>query len=113
MEEREKKELNIVIFNMPEHLSAMGMTYNTAEEYDVKEISHHLGQESLNITNIFRLGKRVQDKSRVLKVILDSKIERKFLLENARHIEAKVPETFKRVIIKKDMTLVQRDERRM
>ena len=48
----------------------------------------------------------------MLKVILDSKTERRFLLENARHIEAKVPEKFKRIIISKDMTLVQRDERR-
>ena len=112
MEERKRRESNIVIFNMPEHNFAIGTTNKTADEYDVKQISHHLGQESLNITNLFRLGKKVQGKTRVLKVILDSKTERRFLLENARHIEAKVPEKFKRVIISKDMTLVQRDERR-
>ena len=91
MKERKRRELNIVIFNMPEHNFPIGTTNKTADEYDVKQISHHLGQESLNITNLFRLGKKVQGKTRVLKVILDSKKERRFLLENARHIEAKVP----------------------
>ena len=50
MEERKRKESNIVIFNMPEHNFAIGTTNKTAYEYDVKQISHHLGQESLNIT---------------------------------------------------------------
>ena len=49
----------------------------------------------------------------MLKVIFGSKTGRRFLLENARHIEAKVPKKFKRVIISTDMTLVLRDERQM
>ena len=109
MEERKRRESNIVIFNKPEHNFPKGTTNKSADKYDVKQISHHLGQEFFNITNLFRLGKKVQGKTRVLKVILDSKIERRFLLENARHIQAKVPEIFKRVII----TLVQRNEQRM
>ena len=53
-----------------------------------------------------------EDKTRPLKVVLDSKSERKFLLENARYIEEKVPEKFKRVIISRDMTTAQRAEQK-
>ena len=112
MEERKRREMNIVVFNLPEHNFIMGLTNKSADENDVKEISRLLGQESLNIMTIFRLGKKVQGKTRPLKISLDSKTERRFLLENAKHIEAKVPEKFKRVTISRDMTITQRGERK-
>ena len=43
---------------------------------------------------------------------MDSKAQRKFLLDNAKFIGSKVPEVFQRVIITKDLTLEQRKGRR-
>ena len=80
----------------------MGLTNKSADENDVKEISRLLGQKSLNIMTLFRLGKNVQGKTRPLKIVLDFKTERRFLLENAKHIEAKVPEKFKREMPKQN-----------
>lgn len=97
---------------MPEYNSPVGLTNKHADERDVKEISRYLGQESLNVVTLFRLGKKLDDKIRPLKVVLDSKSERKFLLENAKFIEEKVPENFKRVTISRDMTNAQRAERK-
>ena len=75
--------MNIVVFNLPEHNFIMGLTNKSADENDVKEISRLLGNESLNIMSLFSLGKKVQGKTRPLKIVLDSKTERRFLLENA------------------------------
>lgn len=112
LEERKRRETNIVLFNLPEHNSSVGLTNKHADETDVKEISRCLGQESLNVVTLFRLGKKLDGKIRPLKVVLDSKSERKFLLENAKFIEEKVQENFKRVIISRDMTNAQRAERK-
>ena len=112
MEERKRREMNIVVFNLPEHNFIMGLTNKSADENGVKEISRLLGQESLNTMTLFILGKKGQGKTRPLKVVLDSKTERRFLLENGKHIEAKVPEKFKQVIISRDITITQRGERK-
>ena len=73
LEERKRRETNIVLFNLPEHNSPVGLTNKHADERDVKEISRYLGQESLNVITLFRLGKKFDDKIRPLKVVLDSK----------------------------------------
>ena len=67
------------------------MPNKSADENDINEIRQRVGQETLNILTLFRLDKKVDSKIRLLKIVLDSKLERKFLLENARYIEAKVP----------------------
>ena len=112
LEERKRRETNIVLFHLPEHNSPVELTNKLADDRYIKEISRYLGQESLNAVTLFRLGKKLDDKIRPLKVVLDSKSERKFLLENAKFIEEKVPEKFKRVIISTDMTNAQRAERK-
>ena len=69
----------------------MGLPNKSADENDIKEIRQRVGQKTLNILTLFRVDKKVDSKIRLLKIVLDSKFERKFLLENARNIEAKVP----------------------
>ena len=76
------------------------------------EISSALGLDNLNISTSYRLGKKEDGKTRPLKVILDSKAQRKFLLENAKNIATKVRPRYQRVIITKDLTVEQRKERR-
>ena len=63
----------------------------------------------MNITTSYRLGKKIEGKNRPLKVVLDSKAQRKYLLENAKHIATKARSRFKQVIIS---TVEQRKERR-
>ena len=47
-----------------------------------------------------------------MKIILDSKTQRKFLLDNARFIASKTTQRYQRAIISKDLTAEQRKERR-
>ena len=58
LEDRKRRETKIVLFNLPEHNFAVGLTNKHADEADVKEISRHLGQESHGIVILFRLGKK-------------------------------------------------------
>ena len=112
IEDRKRREMNIVAFNLPEHNFPQGALNKNADERDMKEICMCLGLESVNILTLFRLGKKADGKIRPLKIVLDSKSDRKFLLTNAKYIEEKVPEKFRRVIIGKDMTPTQRTERK-
>lgn len=49
---------------------------------------------------------------RALKVVLENKSQRKFLLDNAKFIPVKAPQVFEKVFIVKDMTQEQRKERK-
>ena len=60
----------------------------------------------------FRLGKKQANKIRPLKIILAEKAQRRFMLENAKFIPTKLPPEWKKVIISKDLTPVQREERK-
>ena len=112
LEDRKRRELNLTIFNLKEHNNDSGLDNEKEDEIDIKAISTSLGLENLNIVTSARLGKREEAKTRPLRVILDSKAQRKFLLDNAKFIGSKAPEVFQRAIITKDLTLEQRKERK-
>ena len=61
----------------------------------------------------FRLGKKAPDKTRPLKIALESRAQRKTILENAKYISQKVPLYLNRVIISKDLTPDQSSERKL
>ena len=112
LEDRKRRELNVTVFNLREHDYELGRDNKNADEQDMIEISASIGLENLNIMTSYRLGKKEDGKTRPLKLILDSKAQRKFLLENAKHTAAKARPRFQRVIITKDLTVEQRKERR-
>ena len=89
LEDRKRREMNITIFNLIEHDSDSGSENKRAYELDVRTISANLGLENLCITMSYRLGRKEDGKTRPLLVILDSKAERKCLIENAKHIPKK------------------------
>ena len=112
LDDRKRRESNITIFNLPEHSHDNGADNKRADEEDILEIFSDLGLQNPSILNLFCLGKKVPTKYRPLKVILDSKTDRKFLLENAKYIIDKTAAKFHRIIIAKDLTPEQRRERR-
>ena len=112
LEDRKRRELNLTVFNLTEHNHELGTDNKTADQQDIFRISSDLGLGELNIVTSYRLGKKTEGKTRPLKVVLDSKAQRKFILENAKFIATKARPKFKRVIITKDLTEEQRKERR-
>ena len=88
------------------------MDKKRADEENLMKISDSLGLENIDIVNLFRLGKPLPDKCRPLKVILSNKAHRKFLLDNGRFIPTKAMAEFRRVVITKDWTPQQREDKR-
>ena len=112
IDDRRRREMNIVIFNLQEGASASGTENKEYDENNIKIIAADLGLENLEIETSYRLGKKSREKPRVLKIILSSKRDRKFLLDNAKHIKTKAQIQFRNVIIFKDLTLEQRKDRK-
>ena len=110
-QDRKRRELNITVFNLPEHNNRSGQD-NKEDELDFSSICTDLGLSNVNITVSFRLGRKLEDKSRPLKIVLAEKAQRKIILDNAKFIPTKVRSIFKNVIISKDLTPQQREGRR-
>ena len=97
IEDRKRRETNLVFFNVPEHRNPRG------EENKL---------ENLQITHCFRLGKKSSTTNRPLKLVLEMKSQKKFLLDNAKLVPEKAPVSLRQVIIVRDRTIKQREERR-
>lgn len=102
LDERRKRDFNVLFFNMPEYRYRSSEENKKADEDDLMILSSHLGLENLQIVAWFRLGKLTANRCRPIKVVLQSKAHRKYLLYNAKHIQVKAPDSMKRVIIVKD-----------
>ena len=83
-EDIRKRELNIIMFNVPEKMDTNSNVRQRKDLEDINSISTSLGlTDELEVTAQFRLGKTKMNAIRLLKVILKNKSQRKFLLENA------------------------------
>ena len=112
LEDRKRRETNITIFNLTDHNFATGSENKLADEQDFNLLCSSLGLETPGFTNCFRLGRKTANKIRPLKVLLNSKVQRRSLLENAKYIKDKAPRNIARVIISRDLTPLQRNERK-
>ena len=112
LEDRKRRDMNLTVFNFQEHNFVNGPDNKRADENDILRICSSLGLENPTINYSYRLGKKVESKTRPLKQALDSKAQLKFLLDNARFVPSKADNNYKRVIITKDLTPAQREERR-
>ena len=74
MEDRRRRDQNVVFFNLKEHSNSQGVENKNADEREVGQICSELGLDNLRIVTSYRLGKRDDSKIRPLKVIV-SKIE--------------------------------------
>ena len=85
---------------------------NLCDENDVRAICRSLGVEDLEIVTHYRLGKKKENKIRPLKVILGNKAQRKTQLANTKNLPDKVSPEYSKVIIVRDLTPTQREEKK-
>ncbi|MES9881525.1 MAG: hypothetical protein ABW185_11650 [Sedimenticola sp.] len=110
LNDRRNREMNIVVFNLEEGRNASGEENKEYDKQAMKEITESLGVTDLEILTLYRLGKKNAGVNRVLIVVISNKQQRKCILENARHIQKKVVDKYKKVVIGKDRTPQQREE---
>ena len=89
LQDRKKRELNVTIFNLPEHNSPIEIENKRTDKNNIRTISESLGLENIDIVTSYRLGKEQPGKCRPLKIILSNKVH-KFMLDNSRFIPTKV-----------------------
>ena len=90
--------------NVPEHRLPRGEDNKIKDIEYTQNLSSSLGLENLHLTHCFRLGKKTQTSSRPLKLVLEIRSQRKFLLDNAKFVPEKAPIHLRQAIIVKDMT---------
>ena len=89
MEERKRRENNLVLFNLSEHREASGIDNKRKDEEDVRSLCASLGLENVNFLTTFRLGKKFPSKTRPLKIVLEFKSHKKYLMDNAKFVPTK------------------------
>ena len=112
LEDRRRRDLNLTMFNLPEPNEENSAANKQADEQAFKIICRRLGLEEVNVMSSFRLGRKSENKIRPIKLILSDKSHRKFIIDNEKHIPRKVPAVWQRVVITKDLTPLQRKERK-
>lgn len=112
MEERKRRENNLVLFNLSERREASGIDNKRKDEEDVRSLYASLGLKNVNVLTTFRLGKKFPSKTRPLKKMLELNSHKKYLMDNAKFVSTKAPQHMRRVIISRDLTNKQRQERR-
>ena len=110
-DDRRRREMNVVIFNLKEHQNDSGQINKSKDERDIKTLAIALGLEELKIVTSYRLGKP-KSTTRPLNIILEDRTQRKFLIDNAKFIPKKAPHPLRDVIITKDLTPLQQVEKR-
>ena len=111
LEDRKRREMNLVIFNLNENTHESDHVNKQRDEEDFRTICSSLGLKPVELATTYRLGK-ASSKPRPLKVILTDRNQRKYLLANAKFIPEKTPLRFNKIIITKDLTPEQRSEKR-
>lgn len=91
MEERKRRENNLVLFNLLEHRENSGLDNKRKDEDDVRSLCASLGLENVNLLTTFRLGKKIPSRTRPLKIVLEIKSHKKYLMDNAKFVSSKTP----------------------
>ena len=107
--DRDKRKLNVILHNVSEPTSDDG---NSRKKEDIEQVSSIFQKTlalSVKVTNAVRLGKR-SDKSRLLKVTVDSEHSKAIILRNCTKLRGKdVPQSLSKVFITPDMTIKERE----
>ena len=112
LDDRRRRELNIMVYNLPEGNSSVGKENKYHDDQLITNLANYLEVENLEIVTSYRLGRKSEDTSRPLKVILKDRKQRKNLIKNAKGIRDLNDLILKMVIISKDLTNDQRLERK-
>lgn len=112
LQERRSKEENVILFNMPECENQTPDEIKTHDTQVFNQLCTALTGSIPETLSMYRLGKHNKDKSRPLVAVMKAKQERKQLLEKARNIKDRAPPSLKNAILTRDLTKLQREERK-
>ena len=109
-EELEKRKCNIAVSNLPESQAASG---EERKQEDIALLTDIIKEElkiCVKVENSFRVGKRLENKPRMLIVKLESEAIKWDVLKMAKVLRESENEMIKNVYINKDLTLQEREK---
>ena len=112
MKDRENRQNNIVIYNMPEQRTDDKVEWYTNERKQCMELLNNIlkvGIEEEGIIKIIRLGKKDSSQCRPQLVQFRSKMQKNVAMENLSKLKtAKAP--YNKVVVQPDLTRAEREE---
>lgn len=104
LEDIEKRKLNLVVFNLPEAGNPDG---------DIEKFKTMIKDEfklSVKVKEATRLGRRNEDKPRMLRIRLEALSEKKLILSKAKDLRVSTDTIYSTVYIRPDLTKKQLEE---
>lgn len=110
-EEKERRKLNLIIYNMPESTADSAIDRRDADEGEMCELLQEIGFDNMQITHSSRLGKKDENRPRLLRVGLTDYMLKQAILRRSRMLRQ--TDRWERVFIAPDLTFKERDERKV
>lgn len=110
MQEREDRKHNIIFFNIPESQEAEPENRKADDKRMVNELCESLAVD-MSFSNPIRLGKKA-DKPRPVRITADSTTQVSAMVSAARRIPNLPDETLNKIVAKKDLTPLEREEQK-
>ena len=109
--DRENRKFNIIVHQVPESSLQEAKDRNAEDTNIVNQLLADIGVQEATVSSVVRLGKRIPDRHRLMKVTLDSVPRKIQALRNAK----KLQNTFKwkEVFITPDMTPKEREKNKL
>ena len=104
-----KRQLNLIVHNLTESTSDRGETRNSEDIKCSTDIFNNYLKDKATVTKAVRLGKK-SDKSRLLKVTVDSIETKAFILRNCTNLRKADPSSYlHKIYITPDLTPAERE----
>ena len=111
--DKEKRKMNVIIHGIPESKSEEPLD---RKEYDIEQVNTvfqtHL-EVDVAVDNAIRLGKKINDKSRLLRITLPNESVKKQIMRSVSKLRVDSnPDWMKRIFITPDLTPKEQEENR-
>ena len=107
--EREKRKCNLIFHNVKESAKTDSIARRKEDIEEVIQIGKELGCEP-EVKEAIRLGKRVDGRTRLLKIVVEEFKDKRMLLNKSVKLRESDSEAWKNVFITPDQTYKQRQE---
>ena len=85
--DRESRKLNLILHNVPESQSGDNSARKAHDTNFVSDIANKIQAGKIDVTNVSRLGMKINNKNRLMKVQVANLSQKKSLLTNAKKLK--------------------------
>ena len=110
--DRENRKLNLILYNVPESQSGKTSVQKAHDTNFISDIANKIEAGQVDVTNVTRLGKKVNNKNRLMKVQVASLSQKRRLLMNAKKLK-QCSGDFQNIYLTPDLSYNERQANRL